>query len=71
MNVCRIAPIFDASGRCRAALTVAGPEYRLPSSGLPELAQLCIGTARAISARMQVRGLISRGPPSPSEVVAS
>ncbi|HKB41268.1 MAG TPA: IclR family transcriptional regulator, partial [Gemmataceae bacterium] len=42
------APVFDAAGRCRAALTVAGPSYRMPARRLPELARLCQQTAHEI-----------------------
>src|SRR5262249_31310044 len=46
------APVFDTSGRCCAALTVAGPEYRMPPARLPELAHRCQQTAREICARL-------------------
>lgn len=55
-------PIFDASGRCCAALTVAGPEYRVPARRLPDLARLCVAAAQAISARLQASGQRTRLP---------
>jgi DNA-binding IclR family transcriptional regulator len=45
-------PIFDASERCRAALSVAGPSYRMPLSRLPELAALCKEAALEIGTRL-------------------
>ncbi len=35
------APVVDGFGRCRAALSVSGPSYRLPEGRLPELAVRC------------------------------
>ena len=35
------APVIDGSGRCRAALGVSAPEYRLPEEDLPRLAEAC------------------------------
>jgi DNA-binding IclR family transcriptional regulator len=46
------APVFDGSGRCRAALSVSGPSYRMPPERLPELARLCRQAARAVGARL-------------------
>lgn len=45
-------PIFDASEHCRAALSVAGPSYRMPLSRLPELAALCREAAMEIGTRL-------------------
>jgi DNA-binding IclR family transcriptional regulator len=45
-------PIFDASDHCRAALSVAGPSYRMPLSRLPELAALCREAAMEIGTRL-------------------
>jgi DNA-binding IclR family transcriptional regulator len=45
-------PIFDASEHCRAALSVAGPSYRMPLSRLPELAALCKEAAMEIGTRL-------------------
>lgn len=56
------APVFDADGRCRAALTVAGPSYRLPVKRLPALARLCQRTAGEISARLGNNGQGADGP---------
>lgn len=46
------APVFDALGRCRAALSVAGPAYRVPAARLPELAAICKEAAREIGIRL-------------------
>ena len=46
------APIFDASGRCLAALSVSGPVYRMLPERLPEVAQLCRTTAEEIGGRL-------------------
>ena len=46
------APIFDASEFCRAALSVAGPSYRMPPARLPELAELCSEAALEIGTRL-------------------
>ncbi len=46
------APIFDASEFCRAALSVAGPSYRMPPARLPELAELCSEAAMEIGTRL-------------------
>ena len=45
-------PVFDASGSCRAALSVAGPSYRMSRSHLSELAELCKEAAMAIGTRL-------------------
>lgn len=45
-------PIFDASGRCLAALSVYGPEYRMTPERLPEIAALCKKAAEEIRARL-------------------
>ena len=45
-------PVFDASGRCLAALSVSGPVYRMPPQRLPEVANLCRNTAEEIGARL-------------------
>lgn len=46
------APVFDASEHCRAALSIAGPAYRMPVKRLPELATQCKESAREISTRL-------------------
>jgi DNA-binding IclR family transcriptional regulator len=43
------APVFDAFDRCRAALSVSAPEFRLPSRRLPEVAGRCVAAARELS----------------------
>ncbi|MCA1717099.1 MAG: IclR family transcriptional regulator [Actinobacteria bacterium] len=45
-------PVFDAAGRCLAALSVSGPVYRMPQARLPEVAALCEKAAEEISARL-------------------
>jgi DNA-binding IclR family transcriptional regulator len=35
------APVFDAVGRCVAALSVSGPAYRMGPETLPDLGRLC------------------------------
>ena len=42
------APVLDGLGRCRAALSVSGPSYRLPVERLPEIAVACTAAAGAI-----------------------
>ena len=42
------APVIDASGRCRAALSVSAPKYRLSEEDLPRLAEACRRTAAKI-----------------------
>jgi DNA-binding IclR family transcriptional regulator len=46
------APVLDGSGRCRAALSVSGPSYRVPAEALPELAAKCAATANEIGSRL-------------------
>jgi len=42
------APVLDASGNCRGALSVSGPSYRLGPEDLPRLAELCRAAAAKI-----------------------
>ena len=42
------APVIDSSGRCRAALSVSAPKYRLAEEDLPRLAEACRRTAAKI-----------------------
>ncbi len=51
LHACAV-PIFDALGRCRAALSVAGPSYRVPPERLAELARQCKEAAREIELRL-------------------
>lgn len=44
------APVFDGSDRCRAALSVSGPAYRMASETLPTLGHACVETAKKIGA---------------------
>jgi DNA-binding IclR family transcriptional regulator len=46
------APIFDASGVCVAAVSVAGPSYRLPPRRLGDLGRSCQAAAGEISAAL-------------------
>lgn len=41
-------PIFDPEGRCVAALSVSGPDYRLRPASLPLLAERCSAAAGRI-----------------------
>jgi DNA-binding IclR family transcriptional regulator len=42
------APVFDASGACIAAVSVAGPAYRLTTDRLADLGRQCIAASEAI-----------------------
>lgn len=44
------APVLDVEGRCRAALAVCGPAYRVPAEALPALGAACTQTATDIGA---------------------
>jgi DNA-binding IclR family transcriptional regulator len=46
------APVVDASGKCRGALSVSGPSYRLSVVALPLLAQRCVEAATRIGAQL-------------------
>lgn len=46
------APITDPAGRCCAALSVAGPAYRVPRKRFPELARACCEAAAEIGERI-------------------
>ena len=45
-------PVFDASGRCLAALSVSGPVYRMTPERLPEVTALCKEAAEEIGVRL-------------------
>jgi DNA-binding IclR family transcriptional regulator len=45
-------PVRDHLGRCVAALSVSGPDYRLPTELLPEVAAVVSDAAEEISARL-------------------
>jgi DNA-binding IclR family transcriptional regulator len=45
-------PVRDDTGRCIAALSVFGPEYRMSEERLPEVAVLTMDAAQEISARL-------------------
>ena len=55
-------PVFDASGRCLAALSVSGPVYRMPPERLPEVARLCRTAAEEISSRLGRTSSVARIP---------
>lgn len=46
------APIFDAASSCVAAVSVAGPSYRVPEGRLAELGRACAEAANEISAAL-------------------
>jgi DNA-binding IclR family transcriptional regulator len=46
------APVLDAAGRCRAALSVSGPSYRLVPDQLPQFASACVEAATRIGSRL-------------------
>jgi IclR family transcriptional regulator, acetate operon repressor len=46
------APVFDTGGRCRAALSISGPAYRLPPDALPGLAAACVEAAGRIGSQL-------------------
>ncbi len=46
------APVFDADGRCVAALSVSGPAYRLTRDHFEELGQQVVAAAGEVSARL-------------------
>lgn len=45
-------PVFDATGNCRAALSVSGPSYRVSPGRFAMLADSCNQAARLISFRL-------------------
>lgn len=45
-------PVRDHLGRCVAALSVSGPDYRLPEERLEEVAAVVVDAAEEISARL-------------------
>ncbi len=46
------APVFDAFDRCRAALSISGPSFRMPTRRLPALAELCVKAASEIASQL-------------------
>lgn len=53
MGACALAaPIFDATGRVVAAVSLRGPEIRMPKDRLQQMAPLAVETARAISSAL-------------------
>jgi DNA-binding IclR family transcriptional regulator len=49
------APVFGPDGEVAAAVSVAGPAYRLPERDLDALAQRCVQTAGEVSTRLGFR----------------
>jgi len=45
-------PVLDGTDRCRTALSVSGPVYRMSAERLPEVAELCKRAAEDIGARL-------------------
>jgi DNA-binding IclR family transcriptional regulator len=60
------APVLDASGNCRAAVSVSGPAYRVRPKDLPRLGGLCRETAAKIGAYL-VWSSNGAGKPNPEE----
>jgi DNA-binding IclR family transcriptional regulator len=60
------APVLDASGNCRAAVSVSGPAYRVPPKDVPRLGGLCRETAAKIGAYL-VWSSNGAGKPNPEE----
>ncbi|MFZ5918837.1 MAG: IclR family transcriptional regulator [Chloroflexota bacterium] len=50
------APIYNHEGRVEAAVSVAGPSYRLPADLLPQMAALVVNAARQVSQELGYRG---------------
>jgi DNA-binding IclR family transcriptional regulator len=46
------APVIDAAGRCRAALSVSGPSYRVTLERLPAIAHECMSAAARIGSTL-------------------
>jgi DNA-binding IclR family transcriptional regulator len=46
------APVLDAGGHCRAALSISGPAYRLAPERLPVVAIACIEAATRIGSQL-------------------
>lgn len=42
------APVYDAFERCRAAVSISGPSFRMPQRSLADLARLCVAAAKDI-----------------------
>lgn len=59
------APVWDAAGRCVAALSVSGPAYRLPAERFPEVAERVRAAAGDIAARLGRPGDAPSAPPAP------
>jgi DNA-binding IclR family transcriptional regulator len=49
------APVFDASGACVAAVSVAGPSYRVSEKRLGDLGPACVAAADEISRALGYR----------------
>ena len=49
------APVFDCFGTCLAAISVSGPAYRLTERRLAAAGELCVASAREVSAKLGYR----------------
>jgi DNA-binding IclR family transcriptional regulator len=54
-------PVFDAAGRCRAALSVSGPSYRVSPNRFEQLMELCTQAAQLISFRLGYGKALRKG----------
>jgi IclR family KDG regulon transcriptional repressor len=54
---CIAAPIWDASGKVVASLSVSGPSIRITTAKIPELAQLIMTTTGEISKELGAKNL--------------
>lgn len=61
---CVGAPVFDASGRAVAAVSIAGPTFRISPATIPRLARQVMHCAQAISAALGYRR--SKSAPAPA-----
>jgi DNA-binding IclR family transcriptional regulator len=62
------APVRDAAGNCRAALSVSGPAYRLAPEKLPAVASACVEAATRIGSQLpgSANGAMSTGGERPT-----
>ena len=54
------APVLDAAGRCRAALSVSGPSYRVTVDTFPRLAAACVEAASRIGSQIAAPSSVRR-----------
>lgn len=62
------APVYDAAGTCRAALSVSGPAYRLEVEKVPGFGSACIEAAARIGSQLagSANGAVSVGGERPT-----